>query len=280
MTATFQIKQLIEDAENQLQPVSDTARLDTELLLCAVLKKQRHFLHSWPEHEPGQQQLDQFQQYLDRRLQGEPIAHILGERGFWSLDLFVSKDTLIPRPETELMVEQALDIIPEQASWKILDLGTGTGAIALSLAKERPGCLLTATDFLPGALDVARRNAERNQINNIEFIQSHWFEELTDKFNIIVSNPPYICENDPHLEQGDVRFEPLSALTSGSDGLDDIRIIIQQARQHLLPGGVLLLEHGYNQADAVCDLLKQAHYKNIQRYQDINNNPRVSLGYI
>lgn len=280
MAAGIQIRQLIEDAEIKLQAVSDSARLDAELLLCSVLNKQRSFLRAWPEHEVDSKQLESFQAFLNRRLQGEPIAHILQNRGFWSLDLKVTKDTLIPRPDTERLVELALDLIPQNAKWKILDLGTGTGAIGLSLAKESPASFITATDQSAAALEVAKHNASKNKITNIEFIQSHWFDDITQQFNMIVSNPPYICENDPHLEQGDVRFEPLSALTSGSDGLDDIRIITQQARQYLLPGGVLLLEHGYNQADAVCNLLNQAHFKDIQSYSDHNNNPRVSLGYI
>ena len=275
------ITQLIEDAIKQLEPVSDSARLDVELLLCATLKKDHSFLRAWPEHELNQQQLKSFQEKLKQRLEGEPIAHILGERGFWSLNLTVTADTLIPRPDTERLVELALDIIPETAQWKILDLGTGTGAIALSLAKEKPNCFITATDQSFAALNIAKQNALKNQISNIEFIQSDWFEELENKqFNMIVSNPPYIKESDPHLNQGDVRFEPRSALTSGADGLDDIRRIIKGSLEYLNKGGALLIEHGYDQADEVCNLLKASHFTKVSDFKDDNDNPRVAIGYI
>jgi len=274
------IIQVIEDAIKQLEPVSDSARLDAELLLCSVIKKDRSFLRAWPEHELNQQQSNSFQQLLEQRLQGKPIAHILGERGFWSLNLKVTTDTLIPRPDTERLIELALELIPAQAQWKILDLGTGTGAIALSLAKENPDCFITATDQSIAAIDVAKQNAKDNKISNIEFIQSDWFTNLNNqKFDMIVSNPPYIKENDPHLKQGDVRFEPLSALTSGEDGLNDIRTIIKNSRQHLTEKGVLLIEHGYDQADAVCNLLSTANFTQVSYFKDYNDIPRVSIGY-
>ena len=278
------ISQLIDNSVQQLQAVSDSARLDSELLLCSVLKNDRSFLRAWPEQELEQQQLISFQQLLEQRLQGKPVAHILGERGFWSLNLKVTTDTLIPRPDTERLVELALELIPEKSHWKILDLGTGTGAIALSLAKEKPDCFITATDQSRSALEVAKQNAAENKISNIEFIQSNWFENMNEdghqQFDMIVSNPPYIKENDPHLEQGDVRFEPLSALTAGEDGLDDIRIIINDSQKHLTQNGVLLIEHGYEQADAACDLLKAASFTQVANFKDYNDNPRVSVGYI
>lgn len=275
------IAQLIDDSIKQLEAVSDSARLDSELLLCSILKKDRSYLRAWPEQELDPQQISSFQQLLKQRLQGMPIAHILGKRGFWSLNLKVTPDTLIPRPDTERLVELSLNIIPAQAQWKILDLGTGTGAIGLSLAKEKPACFISATDQSTAALDIARQNAKNNQVANIEFIQSDWFEKLANqKFNMIVSNPPYICDNDPHLKQGDVRFEPLSALTSGADGLNDIRTIIKNSHKHLSADGVLLIEHGYDQADAVCDLLSKAHFNNVSNFKDDNGNPRVSIGYI
>ena len=282
-SSTQQIKvvQLIEDATKQLKPVSDTAQLDAEILLCSVLKKDRVFLRTWPDAELSDEELNKFNLLLERRIKGEPIAHILGERGFWSLNLKVTSDTLIPRPDTERLVELALEIIPKNADWKILDLGTGTGAIALSLAKEKPTCHIMATDQSIAALDIAKQNAEKNQISNIEFIQSDWFDKIgNQKFNMIVSNPPYIKKNDPHLKQGDVRFEPLSALTSGADGLDDIRIIIQNSQKHLTQKGVLLIEHGYDQSGAVCDLLNAAHFTQINDYKDDNDNPRVAIGYL
>lgn len=280
MSSINQLRQIIEDAIKQLQPVSDSARLDTELLLCNILKKDRSFLRAWPEHELNQQQHDLFLQLLELRLQGKPIAHILGERGFWSLDLKVTPDTLIPRPDTERLVELALDIIPENAQWNILDLGTGTGAIALSLAKENLTCSITATDQSSAALEVAKENAKRNQISNMTFIQSNWFNELENQqFEMIVTNPPYIEESDPHLKQGDVRFEPLSALTSGADGLDDIRTIIESSKDYLRKNGVLLIEHGYDQANAVCELLKASNFTQVTDYNDDNGNPRVAMGH-
>ena len=275
------ITQIIEEAIKQIQVVSDSARLDSELLLCAVLKKDRSFIRAWPEHELDQQQLHSFQEKLKQRILGKPIAHILGERGFWSLNLNVTADTLIPRPDTERLVELALEIIPDKAQWKILDLGTGTGAIALSLAKEKPNCSITATDQSNAALNIAKQNAEKNKIPNIEFIQSDWFGKLENKqFDMIVSNPPYIKENDPHLKQGDVRFEPLSALTSGSDGLGDIRIIIKNSIAHLKTKAPLLIEHGYDQADEVCDLFISSNFTEVSDFKDDNDIPRVAIGYI
>ena len=265
----------------QLSSISDSAQLDCELILSSILNKPRTYLHTWPEATLTNKELDKFNRLLKRRIKGEPIAHILGERGFWSLNLKVTADTLIPRPDTERLVELALEIIPEQAQWKILDLGTGTGAIALSLAKERLNCHIIATDQSIAALDIAKQNAAKNQIKNIEFIQSDWFAELKNqRFNLIVSNPPYICDNDPHLKEGDVRFEPLSALTAGTDGLDDIRSIIKDSHRHLIHGGVLLLEHGYDQAEAVSDLLKAANFSNVHNAKDYGGNPRVTIGYI
>lgn len=277
------ITQLIQQSTTQLEVTSDSALLDVELLLCSVLKKDRSYLKAWPENELSPEQINTFQDYLDLRIHGLPIAHILGERGFWSLDLIVTSDTLIPRPDTERLVELALEHIPEKADWKILDLGTGSGAIALSLAKERPSCHFVATDRSITALEIAKLNAKKNHITNINFILSDWFSALTDEqrsFDIIVSNPPYIKENDPHLNQGDVRFEPRSALTAGEDGLDDIRIIINSSQQYLSQNGVLLIEHGYDQAEAVCNLLKDANYSQVNDFKDDNGNPRVAVGHI
>jgi len=275
------LSRLIDESVKQLEQSSESARLDIELLLCSILKKDRSFLRAWPEHELKQEQLTSFQQLLEQRLAGKPIAHILGERGFWSLDLKVTKDTLIPRPDTERLVELALELIPNKSQWEILDLGTGTGAIALSLAKEHPSCFITATDQSQAALDIAKQNAQDNDILNIEFIQSDWFLKLENqRFDMIVSNPPYIKDNDPHLQQGDVRFEPLSALTSGEDGLDDIRRIVAGSQQHLKQNGVLLIEHGYDQADSVCDLLSKANFSKVENFRDDNGVPRVSIGYI
>jgi len=275
------IKTTLTSAVESLSGLSDSARLDCEWLLCFVLDKPRSYLHSWPEKMLSQDETVQFEKRLNRRVNGEPIAHILGERGFWSLNLKVTADTLIPRPETERLVELALGLIPNQSQWNILDLGTGTGAIALSLAMERPACFISATDQSLAALDVAKQNAMINKISNIEFIHSNWFAKLKNKkFDVIVSNPPYIEENDPHLQQGDVRFEPLSALTAGEDGLDDIRTIIKSSQAHLTQNGVLLIEHGYNQAESVCDLLNLAGFNKVKNFKDDNDIPRISIGYI
>lgn len=275
------IKNILTSSVQALAELPDSAQLDCELLLCFVLKKSRTHLHTWPDKELSKDNLTQFTTLLERRIKGEPIAHILGERGFWSLNLKVTEDTLIPRPDTERLVELALERIPEESQWKILDMGTGTGAIALSLAKERPACLITATDQSINVLNVAKQNANDNKIFNIEFLQSDWFSELENQqFDMIVSNPPYIKENDPHLLQGDVRFEPLTALTSGKDGLNDIRKIITNSLKHLTKEGALLIEHGYDQAEPVCNLLKAANFTNVSNFQDYNDNPRVSIGYI
>jgi len=274
------IQQALAAAVQQLTEQPDTARLDAELLLAHVLHKTRTWLHTWPEQPLSVQQLADFQQLVSRRVEGEPIAHLVGRQDFWSLTLQVSADTLIPRPETERLVELALARIPPQAQWRIADLGTGTGAIALALAKERPQSLIIATDQSAAALTVARDNARTNQLANIQFRQGDWFEALQDEtgFELIVSNPPYIKETDPHLQQGDVRFEPAGALKAGPAGLDDLQHIIQGALAHLVPGGWLLLEHGYDQGDAVLQLLKQAGYEQVTDYRDLAGQPRVAEG--
>ncbi len=274
------IQQALAAAVQQLTEQPDTARLDAELLLAHVLHKTRTWLHTWPEQPLSVQQLADFQQLVSRRVEGEPIAHLVGRQDFWSLTLQVSADTLIPRPETERLVELALARIPPQAPWRIADLGTGTGAIALALAKERPHGLIIATDRSAAALTVARDNARTNQLANIQFRQGDWFEALQDEtgFELIVSNPPYIKETDPHLQQGDVRFEPAGALKAGPAGLDDLQHIIQGALAHLVPGGWLLLEHGYDQGDAVLQLLKQAGYEQVTDYRDLAGQPRVAEG--
>jgi release factor glutamine methyltransferase len=205
----------------------------------------------------------------------------MGYRDFWNLRLQVSPATLIPRPETELLVEVALEKLATLSSQtvSVLDLGTGTGAIALALAQERPDIQLLAVDASTAALDIARSNAQLNQINNVSFVQSNWFSELpSQRFDLIVSNPPYIEQNDPHLTQGDVRFEPISALASGLDGLDDIRHIIQHAPAWLNPQGWLLLEHGYNQGQAVSTLMLKRGLQNVQCLPDWAGIERVNLG--
>lgn len=274
------VSQLLDAAQRRLQAVSDSARLDSELLLGQVLQQSRTWLHTWPDKTVEATQQQTFEALLQRRLAGEPIAHILGEQDFWSLRLTVSPATLIPRPDTERLVELALERIPPEADWSIADLGTGSGAIALALAAERPRCRIIATEQSSAALDVARANAARHRLNNAQFIQSDWLSGIpgSQRFEMIVSNPPYICEADPHLSRGDVRFEPRSALTAGADGLDAIRLIIQQSGPRLLPGGWLLLEHGYDQGEAVQELLRAAGYGEVADFIDYGGNPRVAVG--
>ena len=274
------IQQALVFAVQQLTEQPDTASLDAELLLAHVLHKSRTWLHTWPEQELSAEQAEQFQQLVTRRAAGEPVAHLVGQQDFWSLTLQVTADTLIPRPETERLVELALERIPRQVSCRIADLGTGTGAIALALAKERPNCGIIATDRSAAALAVARNNARHNQIGNVQFRQGNWLDALQDEagFDVIVSNPPYIKVTDPHLQQGDVRFEPATALKAGYTGLDDLRHIIQGALAYLEPGGWLLLEHGYDQREAVLQLLQQAGYEQVIDYTDLAGQPRVAEG--
>lgn len=266
---------LLDQAE---LPDSPTARLDAELLLAAALGKPRSYLRTWPEHEPGAEQLAAFAAMLERRRAGEPVAYILGHQGFWSLDLEVAPHTLIPRPDTELLVETALQLAPA-TPLRVLDLGTGTGAIALALASERGGWQVTGVDRIAEAVELAERNRQRLGLTNAVFRQSSWFDGLAgERFGLILSNPPYIAASDRHLGEGDVRFEPLSALVAGADGLDDIRQIVAQAPQYLEAGGWLLLEHGYDQAAAVRGLLAAAGFTRVDSRRDLGGHERISLG--
>lgn len=274
----MQLKDWLKRAGDSLHSSSDSPRLDAELLACLALDKPRSYLHTWPEAELDEAQLSRLQQLLAQRQAGTPMAHITGKREFWSLDLYVSPATLIPRPETETLVSFVLQHYPAEPALSLVDLGTGSGAIALALASERRGWDITATDISPAALAVARRNAEQLALP-ISLLQSHWLEQLgQQRFDLIISNPPYIAENDPHLLQGDVRHEPLSALVSGEDGLDAIRQIAIQAPAHLQPGGALLMEHGYDQKDGVRKIFAAVGYHGIIQLQDDGGNPRMTFG--
>ncbi|MBL5930954.1 peptide chain release factor N(5)-glutamine methyltransferase [Lelliottia amnigena] len=257
---------------------SESPRRDAEILLEHVTGKARTFILAFGETALTADQHAQLSDLLSRRKAGEPVAHLTGEREFWSLPLYVSAATLIPRPDTECLVEHALARLPATAC-RILDLGTGTGAIALALASERPDCQVTAVDVMPDAVALALRNAARLGFNNVKIQQSSWFDALVgQQFDMIVSNPPYIDERDPHLSQGDVRFEPLTALVAAEEGLADIAHIVTVSRQYLTAGGWLLIEHGWTQAEAVRALFTQAGYERVETCQDYGGNDRLTLG--
>lgn len=257
---------------------SESPKRDAEILLEFVTGKARTYLLAFGETQLSAEQEAQLATLLARRKTGEPVAHLVGEREFWSLPLYVSPATLIPRPDTECLVEQALSRLAAQAC-RILDLGTGTGAIALALASERPDCEVTAVDVMPDAVALAQRNVARLGFPNVTILQSSWFSALDNRtFGMIVSNPPYIDEHDPHLTQGDVRFEPLTALVAANEGLADIVHIVTTSRQHLLPGGWLLVEHGWTQGDAVRDVFIAAGYRAVETCRDYGGNDRLTLG--
>ena len=266
----------------ELQLASDSALLDTELLLCHCLNVDRTWLKTWPDHQLQDTELAEFDRLFTRRLRGEPVAFIVGTQGFWTLDLCVSPHTLIPRPETELIVEQALQL-PLPAASQVLDLGTGTGAIALALATERPDWQITGVDVQSQAVELAEHNRQLYQLNNVSILHSDWFSALASAqpaqtFDLIVSNPPYIEAEDSHLLAGDVRFEPSSALVAGVDGLDDLRLIIGQSSGFLQQAGWLMVEHGYNQGAVVRDLFSAAGFQSVTTHADYNQLDRITLG--
>ncbi|WP_198678768.1 peptide chain release factor N(5)-glutamine methyltransferase [Pseudidiomarina insulisalsae] len=270
------ISALLQHAQQCLS-ASETPRLDAEVLLAHVLQQSRTYLHTWPEREVSEPVLQQFMALLQQRQSGIPVAHLLGEREFWSLPLKVNDSTLIPRPDTELLVEKILELnLPSQA--RVLDLGTGTGAIALALKSERPQWQVTAVDKSAAAVALAKANAARLQLA-LQIFQSDWFSSLADEhYDLIVSNPPYIAADDPHLQQGDVRFEPHSALVADAAGFADLASIIHQAPDYLQPGGWLWLEHGYEQAQGCRDLLASRGFSAVQSLRDYANLERISYG--
>lgn len=257
---------------------SDSAKRDAEILLGFVTGRARTYLLAFGETPLTAEQTEQLTVLLARRERGEPVAYLVGEREFWSLPLSVSPATLIPRPDTECLVELALERLPA-APCAILDLGTGTGAIALALASERTDCQLTGIDLQPEAVALAQHNAQKLAINNVSFLQGSWFTPVAgQKFALIASNPPYIDEADPHLGQGDVRFEPCSALVAAEQGLADLAAIVQQAADYLEPQGWLLLEHGWQQGENVRALLNAAGFIAVATHRDYGGNDRVTLG--
>ncbi|MGA3698307.1 peptide chain release factor N(5)-glutamine methyltransferase [Enterobacteriaceae bacterium TYF_5] len=257
---------------------SDSPKRDAEILLGYVTQRTRAYLIAFNETVLSLDELEQLSQLLTRRIKGEPIAYLVGEREFWSLPLKVSPATLIPRPDTECLVEKALEKLPSEPT-RILDLGTGTGAIALAMASERPDCHIIGVDFQAEAVVLAQENATNLALNNTEFMESCWFSSLSGyQFGMIISNPPYIDENDEHIHQGDVRFEPLTALVAGKNGFADIEIIVETARQFLTDNGWVLLEHGWQQGEGVRNIFIDKGYCCVETFRDYGGNERVTVG--
>lgn len=273
------IAQALQQACRALEH-SDSGRLDAEVLLAHVLGKPRSHLHAWPDAALAADQATRYRQLVARRAAGEPVAYLTGRREFWSLEFEVSPATLIPRPETELLVEQALELLPADVPLRIADLGTGSGAVAVALARERSNWQVFATDRCGAALQVARRNAVRLGTPHICFVLSDWCAACADcSLDAIVSNPPYVAEQDPHLARGDLRFEPRRALAAGPQGLDALARLIRDASRVLRPGGWLFLEHGAEQAGAVHRLLKDLNLGDIATLRDLAGQDRVSRGH-
>ncbi len=280
MSTQSSISSALRWAYQELMDTSESAQLDAEVCLQHCLNKNRTFLYTWPDKNLGKTQWQQFSQMIARRKTGVPVAHITGEREFWSLPFLVNDTTLIPRPDTETLVETALNLpLPDDA--RVLDLGTGTGAIALSLAHEKPGWRVTAVDKSRDAVRLAKSNRERLQLSQVEILRSDWFSGVNaQRFDLIVSNPPYIDERDHHLDQGDVRFEPRGALTAADHGFADLYFIAGHAGRHLKPDGYLLMEHGYQQGTELRAKLNELGYQNVGTVTDLGGNERCSLGQV
>ena len=270
---TRRLDDLLQDARKRIEAV------DAEFLLVHVLGKSRSWLFAHRDDLAPETCAAPFRSLVDRRAAGEPVAYLTGQRGFWRFDLAVSPATLIPRPETELLVELAVERLPVDRPLRIADLGTGSGAIALALAFERPRAHVVATDASAAALDVARANAAALQLRNVEFREGDWLSPLAgERFDLIASNPPYIALGDPHLGEGDLRFEPASALSSGADGLDALRAITGRAPAHLGDDGWLLVEHGWDQGAAVHSLFAAVGFIEVETARDLEGRDRVTLG--
>ncbi len=278
MSDPVSIEKALSAATDELRSVSEAARLEAELLLARAIDMPRSFLFAHPEDELDDEALQRLDETVARRLAGEPMAYITGSKEFWSMEFAVSPATLVPRPETELLVDIALRDIPRKADWQILDLGTGSGAIALAIARERPLCSVTAIDISAQALAVARENANRNTIGNVEIIEGDWTAPVVDRrFRVILSNPPYVCIGDEALDS--LRAEPLSALAAGEDGLDAITVLARDCPSILEADGVLLLEHGAGQKEKVAELLMSYGWGNIRCYDDHSGLPRVTSAH-
>ena len=273
------IQSALQGAVQFLLPLHDSARIDAEVLLAYGINQPRAYLHTWPERVLTNEQLEQYSALIQRRAAGEPVAYLTGIREFWSLPLTVTNATLVPRPETELLVEHALRRIAVDSVNRIADLGTGCGAIALAIASERPACHVVATDIDVRALDIARTNAAHLDIDNVEFRQGDWLEPLKDEyFNIIVCNPPYIREGDPYIQQGELHYEPGRALIAGKEGLEAINIIVNQSKLHLEDQGWLLVEHGHDQQISVVEIFARAGYLHVEAFTDIAGQGRMVIG--
>jgi len=272
------VTELLQKAE-QIINSSESARLDAEILFCEVMQFNRSRIYSHPEQIVPDDKSTLFQSLIEQRQQGRPIAHLTGKKEFWSLELAINKDTLIPRPETELLVETALQMIPDDTIFNILDLGTGSGAIAIALASERPDCNIVATDINTNALMMAKKNATTHQLENIQFYLSNWYQNIpSQEFDLIVSNPPYIRQDDEHLSQGDVRFEPELALVAGADGMQAINIILGNAKQYLASNAYLLIEHGYDQKHSVHEAFLKYDFRQLKTFQDLFGQDRITMG--
>jgi len=276
-------QQWLDQTADELSLLSDTAALDARVILCHVLEKPLSYFLAWPDRSIDAADMKILNALIKRRLAGEPVAYITGSREFWSMNFKVSADVLIPRPETELLVEWAVQCINEiqkfaAKSLKLLELGTGSGAIAVALAKENPQLNIIATDISEKALAIAKENAELNLCQNITFLLGNWFEPISDKnFDMIVSNPPYVVPGDPHLKEGDLPYEPIGALVASENGLSDIQSLASSAKSHLNSGGWLGIEHGYNQAEAVTEIMTRHGYKNISTIKDLAGIDRLTI---
>ena len=271
------IRHLLSQAGVDLTAFPES-RLEAEILMCHVLGVSRAWLYANSDLTIQDEKKQRFAQWVKQRANGEPVAYITGTREFWSLPLHVTPDVLIPRPETELLVETALTLIPESIPLRIVDLGTGSGAVALSIASERPQCEVLATDISEAALAVARENSKRLELTHITFHHGSWLSAVTGSFHAVVSNPPYINRSDPHLEQGDCRFEPEVALTPGQDGLISIRVIATDAFSLLEKGGFLAVEHGYDQGPDCREFFRSLGYQDVRTAKDLAGLERVTSG--